>query len=190
MSLNKIISDYRKEFWTLPLRWWIVTVIELAVYIFTGIIFSSGISRVFAIVSTVLFIIVSTYATISVLLIVPMRFEKRLNVLPENERNGVLEQYGKAPALGKRHFLDEYLIYYLGAEIILQKFSDIRSAELKGFKLLLDIGERKPLKMPFEADENPALLVAAMRSRNPNISVILNGKVVEKMENGKEKSQS
>lgn len=186
--MKKIISDYRKTIWTLPLRWWIVTVIETAVYFFTGVFSRGGTSRTLAIICTSVFVLVSLYITLTVLFIAPRRFKKRLNALPENERNSVLKQYETSPTIGNRHFLDEYLIYFVGTNIVFPKFSEIRSAELKGFKLLLDIGEKKPLKMPFGADENPAILVAAMRSRNPNISVILNGKIVEKMENGKEKS--
>lgn len=188
--MKKILSDYRKTVWIMPLRWWTVTAVEFAVCFFIGAFRNEGTSRVLAIVCTAFFVLMSAVITLNVLLITPKRFKKRLNSLPEAERNTIIKQYEKSSAVtGKRHFLDEYLICFIGMNIALLKFSEIRSAELKGFKLLLDIGEKKPLKMPFEADENPAILVAAMRSRNPNISVILNGKIVEKMENGKENTK-
>lgn len=188
--MSRVISDYRKTVWLVPLRWWMVTAIELAVYLLTGVFRSEGLGRVFAVICTALFVLMSAYITLNVLIIEPRRFKKRMSALTANEQNAVFEQYEKAAMLGRRHFLDEYLICFQGMSIVLVKFSEIRSAELKGYKLLLDVGEKKPLKMPFDVNENPAILVAAMRSRNPNISVILNGRVVEKMENGKEKPRS
>lgn len=169
----------------MPLRWWTVTVIQFTVYLLTGVFSRGGISRVLSIVCIAFFILMSAYVTLNVLLIVPRHFQKRLNALPESGRTEVLEQYEKSPAIGKRHFLDKYLIYFTGTNIVLLKFSEIKSAELKGFKLLLNAGGKKPLKMPYDANENPAMLVAAIRSRNPDISVILNGKVVEKTESSK-----
>lgn len=184
-GLKNIYSDYRKTFRSYPIRWWIVTAIEIAVYLFTGMFSKADIRRTLAIFGAALFVITSALVTLNVLFFECGKFKKRLNALPESEQNAVLEQYEKAPALGKRRFLEEYLIYFGNMKIIAVKYSEIKSAELKGYKLLLDTGKKKPLKMPFEAEENPAVLVAAMRSRNPNISVILNGKIVEKMENNK-----
>ena len=136
---------------------------------------------VLAIAFSAAFVIMSAYVTLYVLVIMPQSIRKRLNALPGGK--AVSEQYLKAPSLGKRRFLEEYLIYFYNMRMFLVKYSEIKSAELKGYTLLRDIGGKKPLKMPFDVDENPAMLVAALRSRNPNISVILNGKIVEKMEN-------
>lgn len=183
--MKSIISDYRKAVGSIPLRWWTVTAIEFTVYLFTGVFSRGGISRVLSIVCTAFFVLMSAYVTLNVLLIVPRHFQKRLNALPDSERTAALEQYEKSPAIGKRHFLEKYLICFIGTDIVFLKFSEIKSAELKSFKLLLNVGKKKPLKMPFDANENPAMLVAAMRSRNPDISVILNGKVVEKTESSK-----
>lgn len=184
--MKKIISDYQKTVRIIPLRWWTVTAVEFAVCFFIGAFRSEGTSRVLAIVFTAFFVLVSAVITVNVFLIVPKRFKKQLNSFPEAEKNSIFRQYEKSSAaIGNRHFLDEYLICFIGMNIALLKFSEIGSAELKGFKLLLDTGGKKPVKMPFDAEENPAILVAAMRSRNPNISVIINGKIVEKMENQK-----
>ena len=38
-------------------------------------------------------------------------------------------------------------------------------------------------------DENPAMIVAALRSKNPNISIKLNGQIIEKMENRKDSTE-
>lgn len=177
-GLKKLLSDYRRESRSFPIRWWIVTAIEAAVYIFTGMFQKGDFRTVLAIAFTAAFVTMSVYVTLYVFVLAPLGIKKRLKGMPCT----VSEQYEKAPKLGKRRFLEEYLIYFYNMKMFLVKYSEIRSAELKGFKLLLDTGGKKPLKMPFDADENPAIIVAALRSFNPNISVILGGKLVEKME--------
>lgn len=127
----------------------------------------------------------AVYTTLSVTVFERRRLQAALGGIPQSERETLLSQYETAHTIGNRKFLDEYLIFFGDARLFLLNYRDIRSAELKGYKLLLDIGEKKPVKMPFGAEENPAILVAVMRSRNPNISVILNGKLLEKMENNK-----
>ena len=182
-GINKLISDYRRENRSFPIRWWIITAVEVLIYIFTGMFKNDDFRRVLAAAFTAAFVLVSVYATLYVLIIEPWNIKKRLNDMPDG--NALQEQYGKAPVFGKRRFLEEYLIYFYNMKMFLVKYSEIKSAELKGYKLLLDTGGKKPLKMPFDVDENPAILVAALRSRNAYISVILGGKVVEKMENKK-----
>lgn len=182
-SLKVLLSDYRRENRSFPIRWWIITAIELMIYVFTGMFRKGDFRTVLAIAFAAAFVFMSVYVTILVLVIMPQSIRRRIKALPDGA--AVYEQYEKAPKLGRRRFLEEYIIYFFDMKMFLVKYSEIKSAELKGFKLLLDTGGKKPLKMPFEADENPAMLVAALRSRNPNISVILGGKVVEKMENNK-----
>ena len=182
-GLKKLISDYRRESRSYPIRWWIVTAIEVVIYIFTGMFKNDDFRRVLAIAFTAAFVVMSVYVTLDVLIIAPLGIKKRIKAIPGGK--AVPEQYEKAVMLGRRRFLEEYLVYFYNMRMFLVEYSEIKSAELKGFKLLLDTGGKKPLKMPFEAQENPAILVAALRSRNPKISVILGGKVVEKMENNK-----
>lgn len=178
--MKKIISDYQKTVRIFPLRWWTVTAAEFALCFFIGAFRSEGISKILAIASTSFFVMISAAITIIAFLITPMKFKKRMNSFSGTEQNSIAEQYERSAAeFGYRRFLDEYLICFIGLKILLLKFSEIRSVGLKGYELLLDTGGKKPVKMPFEADENPAVLVAAMRSRNPKISVIINGKVVE-----------
>lgn len=184
-GLKKIVSDYRREFLPVPLRYWVITVFDVAGLLITHSFVKEN-TRAVAFTVTAGLVAVSLYATLDLLFFERVRFKKLLNALPETERNAVLSQYENAPALGKRRFMEEHLICFTGAGIILVKFSEIKSAELKGYKLLLDTGGKNRVKMPFYSDENPALLVAALRSKNAEISVIINGKVIEK--DGKEKT--
>lgn len=184
---DRLISDYRREFRFAALRWWIVTAIIAAVFLFTGMFKREGVMLIAAIAAMVFFAVMSVYSALFVFVIEPMRIKKRLGAFPEDKRVEFLGQYEKAARLGQRRFLDEYVIFFRNMRTVFLKYSDIRSVELKGRALLLDIGGEKPEKMPFGFDENPAVLVAVMRSRNPDISVIINGKIVESMENKNKK---
>lgn len=178
---NKIYADYLKTRRSWIVRRWVIVAIEaiLCVVVFT---FNNGVSFFFGLAILACFLIAAVDTTLNIAVFTKRKLDTELNAMTEDKRNALLTQYETAHAIGSRKFLDEYLVYSYGTQLVLLKYRDIRSAELKGYKLLLDIGEKRPLKMPFDAEENPALLVAAMRSRNPDISVILNGKVVEKME--------
>lgn len=184
---DRLIADYRREFRFSALRWWMITAVIAVVYLFTGMFWRTGAMLIAAVAALTFFVVMSVYSTLYVFVIEPTRIKRRLNAFPEDKRTEFLGQYEKAAKLGQRRFLDEYLIFFRNMRMIMPKYSDIRSAELKGRNLLLDIGEKKPLKMPFGFEENPAVLVAAMRSRNPDISVIINGKIVESMENKNKK---
>lgn len=178
---NKIYADYLKTRRLWIVRRWVIVGIEA---IFCVVAFISSVSFLFfGLAILACFLIAAVDTTLNIAVFAKRKLETELNAMPEEKRNELLAQYETAHAIGGRKFLDEYLVYSYGTRLVLLKYRDIRSAELKGYKLLLDIGEKRPVKMPFDAEENPALLVAAMRSRNPKISVILNGKVVEKMEN-------
>lgn len=183
--MNKIYVDYLKLNRAPLIRTWIIAALELVacacVWYSNGAHWASW--TMTALSAFVIYI--ALYTTLEVTVFEKRRLQAALGGMPPDERESLLAQYEKARSLGNRKFLDEYVIYFCDARIFLLNCRDIRSAELKGYKLLLDIGKKKPLKMPFGVDENPAVLVAAMRSRNPGISVILNGKVVEKMENNK-----
>ena len=76
-------------------------------------------------------------------------------------------------------------------KIRLVKYSEIKSLEPKGNKLRLVIGNEKKVNLPVDPEENSAMLAAALKSKNPEIAVIINGKVVEKTENlvGSEKTE-
>ncbi|MDE7229736.1 MAG: hypothetical protein K2N56_04580 [Oscillospiraceae bacterium] len=177
---NKIYADFLKANRFALIRCWLIGAGELALVWFAR---SSDYLKWGLLIIAVWILGLAVMATLDVAVFSKRKLEASLFSMSEEERAALFEQYEKAHSFGGKKFLDEYLIFFLETKIFFLKYTDILSAELKGYKLLLDIGEKRPVKMPFDAEENPALLVAAMRSRNPKISVILNGKVVEKMEN-------
>ncbi len=177
---NKIYADFLKANRFALIRCWLIGACELALIWFTR---SSEYLKWVLLIIAVWILGIAVKATLDVAVFSKRKLDANLLSMSEEERTALFEQYEKAHSFGGKKFLDEYLIFFFETKIVFLKYTDILSAELKGYKLLLDIGEKRPVKMLFGAEENPALLVAAMRSRNPNISVILNGKVVENMEN-------
>ena len=133
----------------------------------------------------VLYALVITILTLTA----PFRFGQQLKKLPENDRNEI--QNGKFTQIGKRRFYEHFTVFFAGRKIRLVKYSEIKSLEPKGNKLRLVIGNEKKVNLPVDPEENSAMLAAALKSKNPEIAVIINGKVVEKTENlvGSEKTE-
>lgn len=178
--MNKIIKDYRRFLrFTLPFDW-LRAALVAAVFALTGMFSKPGFC-IAAIILTAGMVGISLLATLNALIFVPVRFKKRFSALTEKDE--IQLQYEKAVNFGYRWFLDEYLLYFTNTSITILEYTEILSAELKRNKLILMLTNGKSAKMELGANDNPAVLVAAMRSKNPQISVILNGKVVESMEN-------
>lgn len=180
--MDKIIKDYRRfSRFTLPFDW-LRAALVAAVFALTGMYARPGF-QIAAIILTAGMVGISLYATLNALIFAEYRFKKRMSALSEKERSDIANQYENAANFGYRWFPEEYLLYFTNTEIVMLNYSEILSAELKRNKLILQLSSGKSAKMDLSPDDNPAVLVAAMRSKNPSISVILNGKVVESMEN-------
>lgn len=182
--MKKILSDYRRSAMIVPIQCLVYCVVFFAAVTFIGQ-FQSGRFREISRIVSAAILLYAAFVALNTLVFECARFKKKLSRLPRSESAAVLAQYDNSPAINKWHFLEEYLLVFIGTRIVLQKLSEVRSAELKGGKLLLRTDAKKPVKLTLWQGENPAILVAAMRSKNPDISVIINGKLVEKMENKK-----
>ena len=130
----------------------------------------------------VLYALVITILTLTA----PVVFKHKL---PENEQREI--QNGKFTQIGKRRFYEHFTVFFAGRQIKLVKYNEIKSLEPKGNKLRLVLENEKKVNLPVEPEENSAMLAAALKSKNPEIAVIINGKVVEKTENlvGSEKTE-
>lgn len=187
--MDKILKDYRKfsRITAIPFDWLRAGLVAV-VFALTGMYTKPGF-QIAAIISTAGMVGISLYATLNALVFAERRFKKRMSALSEKERSDIADQYENAVNFGYRWFLEKYLLYFTNTKIVMLNYSEILSAELKRNKLILQLSSGKTAKMDLSPDDNPAVLVAAMRSKNPDISVILNGKVVESMENKKENTQ-
>ena len=135
--------------------------------------------------AAVLYAVVITVLTLTA----PVVFRNNLKKLPENEQNEI--QNGRFTQIGKRRFYEHFTVFFAGRQIKLVKYSDIKSLEPKGNKLRLVFESGKTVNLPVDVEENSAMLAAALKSKNPEIAVIINGKVVERTDNlvGSEKTE-
>lgn len=186
--MDKIIRDYRKTFRHTPIGFWISTAFITAGFLLSGVYTQMPLAVIAAVLTAADWGL-AIWVTLEVFVLSGKRFAKTLDSIPEEKKAEILSQYESAPALGKRWFLGEYLLYHRNRRIELLRYDMIRSAEPKGFKMELELLDGKTERLPLEPDENPAMIVAALRSKNPQISVKLNGQVIEKMENRKDSTE-
>ena len=109
----------------------------------------------------------------------PMRFKKQLDRLPENASEEIVSGFESAPGLGKRWFSENYLLYFAKRRIQILRFDEMLSADLKGNKLFISMKNGKSVPMPFGAAENPAVIVAALRSRNGSMKATIDGRNID-----------
>lgn len=175
--MRKISGEFYRAHITIPLRYLIVTAVCVCVMFFTGT-YSNDKLRIPAVVVSVFLGAVTLWALADVLY-APKRFERLLEKLPEREREKLLEGLESAKRLGQRWFTEEYLIYFAKRRILFFRYDEMRSADLdrKGLSVTLADGGKMPL--PFGADENPAVLVAVLRSRNGKLEAYVSGARVD-----------
>lgn len=180
--MNRIISDFRRYYRKKIIIFWVeFAVIALGLAV-SGVIVREK-TRLMAIIVLASLFALTLWNTLSILVIAPRDFGKRLSELPEKTRTEIISQYQSAKDMGGRWFLEEYVLFHRNRKIVLLRYDEIRSAEPKGFNLELKLQDGKTELLPIKPDENPAVTVAVLRSREPRISVMLNGKIIEKMEN-------
>lgn len=182
--MDKIISDFKKSFRHTALGYWLCTAMCLAGFLLSGV-FVKAPTRIPAAAVAAFLVSASAYTTLEIFFTAPKRFREKLGRLPEKTRGDIITQYERAACFGKKWFLEEYLLFHGKRKIELLRFDEIRSAEPKGFKMELELLDGKKKALLLEPNENPAVIAAALRSKNPQISVMIDGRVVDRMENKK-----
>lgn len=171
----------KKEFYLahyfIPIRFLIVSAICVGAFWITGA-FSRENTRVLAIVVSALMGLLTLWSLIDVLS-APKRFENQLKRYPEHVGEELRLGFESAHKLGKRWFLENYIVYFVKRRIQILRYDELRSADLKGNRLFLSLADGKAVLMPFEPDENPAVLVAALRSKNGQMKASIDGRPVD-----------
>lgn len=175
--MRSVTREFYRAYLIFPLRYLIVTAICAAAFFFTGT-FTRENSRLVAIIVSSLMGLL-TLCTLIDVLIAPMRFNSRLGRLPEEERSELLSGLEGASKLGKRWFAEKHLLYFAKRRIRFVRYDELESADLKGSRLFLKLSDGSETPLPFEADENPAILVAALRSKNGQMKASVNGRNVD-----------
>lgn len=173
--MKQIIREFHRINGVPPLRFAIVTAVCAAAFLLTGSFFREN---TLAIIVTSLLTVVTALSLVD-LLIARIRLKKRLEMLRENHRTEILSGFSTAHKIGKRWFFEKSLLYFTRRRIEIVAYDELESADLKRGKLYLKLTGGKTLPFPFESAENPAMLVAALRSRNGNLKATIDGKPVD-----------
>ena len=175
--MKPITREFCRAHLSIPLRYSIVTAIVAAAFFFTGAYSRENTSLIPIIFSAFLGLL--TLWSLADVLIAPMLFKIRIGKLPENERKELVSELEGASKLGRRWFAETHLVYFAKRRIRCVRYEELQSADLKGNRLFLKLSDGTELPMPYEANENPAILVAALRSKNGQMQASVNGKNVD-----------
>lgn len=176
--MDKIIRDYRKQIDLSVLRFWVGTLSILSI-LFLSRTLSKEITRVPAFIMAGGIILLTLFWTVEYLILSAARFKKKFTSLPKIEQDKIAEQYEKAKPHNKKWYLEDYLLYFKDWDIMLVKYSDIQKAEFGRHKLRLHLTDNKVCILPTWIDENPAMIVALLRVKNPDLRVIIDGNEVD-----------
>lgn len=184
--MNEIAKEFCRANRTVPVRFAVVWAICAAVLFFTGA-FGRDNTRVPAIVVCAFLGVMTARSAIEIIA-APRRFRKRLKDLPKDSRGEILSGFSSVPSIGRRWFYGDYLLFFTNRRIELVAYGELESADLKRNRLYLKLIGGKTLPLPFEASENPAVLVAAIRSKNGKLKASIDGRPVDfdKKKKGKE----
>lgn len=174
--MNAIAKEFLRVHLTAALRYFIVTAICAAVMLFTGT-YAGDTLRIPAIAVTAFLGAITLWVLFDTLT-APRRFKARILALPESERGAIENGVQNARRLGRRWFLEEHLIYFAKRRIRFFRFDELCSAELNRGRLTVTLQSGEKYPFPYEADENPAVLVAVLRSRNSKLTAAVDGKPV------------
>lgn len=174
--MKAISKEFYRAHRSLPIRYFTVNVICAVVSYLTGA-YSRESTRVPAIIVSAFLWLAALFLLVDIL-IEPARFKRRLGRLPDNVGEEIISGFESAPALGDRRFLENYLVYFAKRRIRFLRFDELRSADLKGNRLFLSLADGKAELLPFEPSENPAVIVAALRSKNGQMKATIDGRSV------------
>lgn len=183
--MSLIVREYYRAHYPIVLRFFTIAAVCVCVMLFTGTYSRENVGIPAVIVSVFLGLL-AVWSALDVLT-APARFRILLKKMDEPERREIIDGFETAKPLGRRWFLKSHLVYFAKRRIKAVRYDDMLSADLRGNKLSLSLSGGKTVPFPFTADENPAVLVAVLRSRNENLSATIDGKPVE-FGKGKEKA--
>lgn len=173
--MNEILKQYRRIYRTTVIGNWTVSVVCVVLLAVVG-----GFSR-----STFQAIVVS-----SALVLLSLFYTAEFIIEPPIFRRKIAKAGGEVQAAIEEKPMRSRTCFFFGkTDVKIAVFfanfrikyvncGDIVGAELKRFKIRLTMKDGRTLGMPFGADENPAVLCAALSSLNEGIDFVINGKHV------------
>lgn len=169
--MNEILKQYRRIYRTTVIANWTVCVVCAVLFAAFGTFAKSPFKAI--VISSALALLALFYT--AEFIIEPLVFRKKI----AKAGGEVQASLGEKPMRSRtRFFFGKTAVFFANFGIKYADCGDIVGAELKRFKIRLTMRDGRTLDMPFGADENPAVLCAALSSLNEGIDFVINGKHV------------
>lgn len=167
--MRPILRDFWRENLSLLIRTAIISAVCPICFAFTGI-FERDNTRAAGIVITGFLAAALLWQFARIFAVYPLMLKKQLSRLSEKERAQVVKGYSAARPLGARRFYQSgWLLSFSGGRLTLLRISDVKSASLSGTRIKLTLSDGKKSSIKAAPDESAPIILAALRSVNPDI---------------------
>lgn len=173
--MRRIITDFYKAHIPLLIRYAVIVAVCVTAFFMTGV-FARDNTRIPGIVIAAFLGCCLIWAAADIFIIAPKKFGERLGELSEEGAAEVVEKYPEAFAIGAHKFYREnWIIFYSYRRIKLIGYDEIISADLKRGGIFLKLRGGRETIITVRPDESGEMLTAAIKGRNENIKIMLNG---------------
>ena len=173
--MRQIIKDFYKAHISLLIRYLVIVAICITAFFMTGV-YARDNTRVPGIIISAFLGACLIWAAADIFVIAPKKFKRRLAELPEGSAAEVADNYPQAYRIGVHKFYKEtWIIFYSYRRIKLMRYDEIRSADLRRNGIFLKLCDGKETIITLQPNESGEMLLAAIKGRNENIQIMLNG---------------
>lgn len=173
--MEHIIKDFYKAHISLLIRYTVIVAVCLLAFFMTGV-FARDNTRIPGIIIAAFLGACLIWAAVDIFLIAPEKFRKRLGELPEGGAEEIISGYPTALGIGvHKLYRENWIIFYSYRRIKLMRYDEILSADLGRSGILLKLRGGAETLIALRSGESGEILLAAIKGRNGDIGITLNG---------------
>ena len=173
--MRQILKDFYKAHISLLIRYIVIVAICIAAFFMTGV-FARDNTRIPGIVIAAFLGACLVWAVADIFIAAPRNFKGRLSQLSDESAAEVVNNYSLSYNIGNhRLYRETWIIFYSYRRIKLIRYDEIRSADLRRNGIFLKLCDGKETIITIMPGESGEILLAAIKGRNENIKIMLNG---------------
>lgn len=173
--MQQILKDFYKAHISLLIRYLVIVAVCVLAFFMTGV-YARDNTRIPGIVISAFLGACLIWAAADIFIIAAKNFKDRLARLPEGSAAEVIENYPQTYRIGVHKFYKEnWIIFYSYRRIKLMRYDEIRSADLRRNGIFLKLCDGRETIITLRPDESGEMLMAAIKGRNENVKIMLNG---------------
>ena len=173
--MRQILKDFYRAHISLLIRYTVIVAICITAFLITGV-FARDNTRIPGIVITAFLGCCLIWAAADIFIVAPKKFRDKLGEIPEGSAAEVVENYSQTYRIGVHKFYKEnWIIFYSYRRIKLMRYDERRSADLRRNGIFLKLCDGKETIITLSPGESGEMLMAAIKGRNGNIKIMLNG---------------